>query len=163
MKINKKYFAIIIFILLLIALDQISKFYALKKNEAEIIPSFIKIENVNNEGIEDKAKDKSIVMNSITNLVIIGVIVRFMVLQSKKITKSQYAFLSLIIAGGLSNLIDTLLRGYVIYFIKIGQKLPNINLASIYIIIGWVMIVAYFTKYSYNELKERKKNANKDK
>lgn len=160
MKINKKYFAIIIFILLLIALDQISKFYALKKNEAEIIPSFIKIENVNNEEIE---KDKSIVMNCITNLVIIGVIVRFMVLQTKKLTKSQYAFLSLIIAGGLSNLIDTLLRGYVIYFIKIGQKLPNINLASIYIIVGWVMIVAYFTKYSYNELKERKKNANKDK
>lgn len=160
MKINKKYFAIIIFILLLIALDQISKFYALKKNEAEIIPSFIKIENVNNEEIE---KDKSIVMNCITNLVIIGVIVRFMVLQSKKLTKSQYAFLSLIIAGGLSNLIDTLLRGYVIYFIKIGQKLPNINLASIYIIVGWVMVVAYFTKYSYNELKERKKNANKDK
>ena len=160
MKINKKYFAIIIFILLLIALDQISKFYALKKNEAEIIPSFIKIENVNNEEIE---KDKSIVMNCITNLVIIGVIVRFMVLQTKKLTKSQYAFLSLIIAGGLSNLIDTLLRGYVIYFIKIGQKLQNINLASIYIIVGWVMIVAYFTKYSYNELKERKKNANKDK
>ena len=139
MKINKKYFAIIIFILLLIALDQISKFYALKKNEAEIIPSFIKIENVNNEEIK---KDKSIVMNCITNLVIIGVIVRFMVLQTKKLTKSQYAFLSLIIAGGLSNLIDTLLRGYVIYFIKIGQKLPNINLASIYIIVGWVMIVA---------------------
>ena len=146
MKISKKAIFIIIFILILIAVD-------------EIIPNTIKIELVENKGGAFGIGDNSTFTFIITNVIVLGIILRFMMLQSSQLNKAQYVFLSLILAGGLSNLADRIIRGYVVDFIKLNIKFPVINLADMYIFIGWVLLVAVFAKHSYNQLQERKRNA----
>ena len=155
---NKKYILIIIFILLLIFIDQMSKMYMVQDNSEKIISKIIKFEVIESE---DKIENNSSITFILTNLIIIGAIIRFIILQSDRLSNVQYIFLSFILAGGISNLIDKIIRGHVIEFIKIGTKLPSLNLADIYILVGWVSIVAIFTKHSYDQLQERKKNARK--
>ena len=160
MKKNKREIAIFILVFVLILIDQASKWYGIAQNGNYLIPNFIRIELVENKGGAFGIGDGSTFTFIITNAIIIGIIIRFMLLQKEQLGKGQFIFLSLILAGGISNLIDRLIRGYVLDFIKIGSKFPSINLADIYIFIGWVLLVAVFAKHSYNELQERKKRKN---
>ena len=60
----------------------------------------------------------------------------------KKLTQFS---LSLIIAGGIGNLIDRIAHGFVIDFISIW-KWPTFNLADIYIVAGILMILTFYAK-----------------
>ena len=55
-------------------------------------------------------------------------------------------FLSFILAGGISNVIDRLIHGYVIEWIKIS-KLPVFNIADILIVIGWLSLAIVTAVY----------------
>ena len=52
--------------------------------------------------------------------------------------------LTLILGGGISNLIDRVFRGYVLDYIDISPifKFPVFNLADFIIIVGWIWFVA---------------------
>lgn len=57
--------------------------------------------------------------------------------------------LSLILAGGLSNLYDRLTRGFVVDFISLDLKFfryPDFNLADAYIITGVLLILVFYAK-----------------
>lgn len=57
--------------------------------------------------------------------------------------------LSLILAGGLSNLYDRLIRGYVVDFISLDFKFfryPDFNLADGYILTGILLILVFYAK-----------------
>ena len=47
----------------------------------------------------------------------------------------------LIISGGLSNLIDRIIRGRIVDFINIYHNLPKFNLADIFISLGVILII----------------------
>ena len=58
---------------------------------------------------------------------------------------------SLILAGGLGNLLDRLMYGYVIDFIDITFNPYVFNLADSYVTIGLIMYVIFSLKSKPNE------------
>lgn len=162
---KKKFKFIIILIIFLIIGDQITKAVALRMQENKII-----IENVIQFALEEnKGGAFGVGQNSIgsfiiTNVIVLGTIIRFIILQLDKMDKKTIVMLCLILAGGFSNLIDRLFRGYVVDFINMfpNAKFPIFNLADTYIIVGWVVLAAIFAGYTYKELRENKIQKSKE-
>ena len=136
----KKYGWIILLIIALIILDQSVKIIAQQK--LNIINEI----NVNQE----------IVTGIITDIIIIAMVIRFMVVQRDKMYKITQISLSLILAGGIGNLIDKIFKGGKINFIDISgviSKFPTFNLADIFLIVGFII---FATTVAINLLSLRK-------
>lgn len=142
-KSNKIEIAIIFIILAIIIIDQILK---------------IIVQNVSNINIEQNADET--MMYIITNLVIIVIIIKFMLSQNQFIDSKLKIFLSFIIAGGISNIIDKIFRGYVLEWIKISNIgwLPTFNIADAFVLIGWILLVGNFAYFTAEEWKNKKRN-----
>lgn len=97
-------------------------------------------------------------MYVLTNIVILSVIFKFITTQNEFVDKKLKVFLSFIIAGGISNVIDKLLRGYVTEFIDFRQvaNLPVFNIADLFVIIGWVSVAAIFASFTIKEWRSKK-------
>lgn len=143
-KINKFDIAIIIIIIAIIVIDQVSK---------------IIVHNIYSSTGTDSNSEMTYI---VTNLIIIILIMRFMLSQNQFIDKTLKVFLSFIIAGGISNLIDRIARGYVLEWIDISkiEWLPMFNIADIFVFIGWILVVGKFTYFTAKELNGRK-NSNR--
>ena len=154
MKKNKKHMIIItIVVIALIAIDQISKFLIVGKN-INLIPNVLTF-NFSEEiagtfGVGFKGTFTFV----ITNLIVLGVIIKLMKMQQEQIDTKTYIALIMIIAGAIGNLIDRLFRGYVVKFI-ILWKLPAFNVADILIVLGWVLLALFFAIFA---VKVRKDN-----
>ncbi len=137
-KINKFDIAIIIIIIVIIVIDQISK---------------IIVQNTYSMGTDSNSGMTYIV----TNLIIIVLITRFMLSQNQFVDKVLKVFLSFIVAGGISNLIDRIVRGYVLEWINISriEWLPMFNIADIFVMAGWILIVGKFTYFTAKELRQK--------
>lgn len=137
-KINKFDIAIIIIIIAIIVIDQISK---------------IIVQNTYSMSAELNSGMTYIV----TNLIIIVLITRFMLSQNQFIDKILKIFLSFIVAGGISNLIDRIARGYVLEWINISriEWLPMFNIADIFVLSGWILVVGKFTYFTAKELRQK--------
>lgn len=59
---------------------------------------------------------------------------------------------ALVIGGALGNIIDRVVNGYVVDFIKIW-KWPNFNFADIFIVVGILLTVIFYAKVVSNERK----------
>jgi signal peptidase II len=71
--------------------------------------------------------------------------------QNKRIDNKTMVVLSLMISGGISNVIDRFIRGGVIDFIKI-MHFPIFNIADIFIVVGWVLLVVFILLYSSKKI-----------
>lgn len=149
---NKKVLLISIFIICLVAIDQITKFFIVGY-EKNIINDFLKICIVQNYGGAFGVGQTGTMTFIITNVIVIGIIIRFMNMQEKQIDKRTYFALSLIIAGAIANLIDKLFKGYVVEFIVI--KSLAFNFADILIVLGWILLALFFATYTY-KIKNKK-------
>lgn len=149
---NKKVLLISIFIICLVAIDQITKFFIVGY-EKNIINDFLKICIVQNYGGAFGVGQTGTMTFIITNVIVIGIIIRFMYMQEKQIDKRTYFALSLIIAGAIANLIDKLFKGYVVEFIVI--KSLAFNFADILIVLGWILLALFFATYTY-KIKNKK-------
>ena len=147
-KINKVDIAIILIIIAVIVIDQVSK---------------IIVQNVGTINIEQntysisEADPNSGMMYIVTNLIIIVIIARFMLSQNQFIDKILKVFLSFIIAGGISNLIDRIARGYVLEWISVSkiEWLPMFNIADVFVLVGWILVVGKFTYFTAKELRQK--------
>ena len=77
----------------------------------------------------------------------------------KKI-KNKYLLITatIIIAGGLGNLIDRIFRGYVIDFIKVlFIDFPVFNFADILVTCGSFMLIIYLIIDIYNDSRKKQK------
>lgn len=96
----------------------------------------------------------------IINTIILGIIIRFLIMQFNKMDKITKIVLGFILAGGISNLLDRIVRGFVVDYIDISQifSFPIFNLADAYVVIGWLALVLITIKRTFKEIKEAKSN-----
>lgn len=155
----------ILMIIILIIIDQITKIYMinLHGNSIIVIEGILQLSYAKNTGIAFGLADKNLISIIITDMIVIFILLRFLILQRDNINKATRISLILILAGGISNLIDRIVHKGVIDFIDISQKIehfPIFNIADIFIIIGFIMFVIV----SWNHLISlRKENRGKGK
>ena len=151
----KKIFKIITIIgIILILLDQTSKILISNymEKEMKIIPNnILTITKVENEGIAF-GLNKQNLGNIGLSVIILIVIFNYIIAQKDRLTKMVVIYLSFIISGGISNVIDRIFKGAVFDFIKIGS-FPVFNFADIYIVCGWILFVINFVKYTAIDIK----------
>ena len=139
---SKKIFKIILILVIVIVLiDQISKILVDKfmPDETVILQNVLSITKYENEGIAFGINNQN-VSNIALILLVLTIIIRFVITQRKNLTIKVTVFISMMIAGGISNLIDRIFRGAVFDFIEIGD-FPIFNLADSFIVIGWILFV----------------------
>lgn len=165
-KTNKKdvkkqtYIILIAIVLVVLAIDQVTKIFAINSNDLVLIENFLKISISENTNGVYGIGGNSTLLYVITNLVVIAVLYKFITSQNQFINTKIKVFASFIIAGGVSNVIDRIIRGYVVEFINF-EHLPTFNFADIAVIIGWVSFIAIFTKFTVEELQEKKNKTEK--
>ena len=152
-KVKKLYLIIIIMIFLIIFIDQLSKVLVIHFEEITVLADRIILKQTElQQGAYDETSRGVTIL---TNLVIMAIIFGIIKSDNQFITKKTKILVSFAFAGGVSNIIDRLCRGYVVEFINIGN-FPAFNIADICILIGWVSFVAIFASFSAKELAERK-------
>lgn len=149
---NFKPYVIVILVILLIVIDQISKFYIVEnigKEIKNIIPNVLNFTYVENRGGAFGIGQNSTMMFVLVNIIILGIIIRFMMIQKDRIDRKTQIILTMILAGGISNLIDRIARGFVLDFIDFSPiiSFPVFNIADILIVIGWVSLAIVTAVY----------------
>lgn len=133
-----KYLKSIIFILVLVVLDQLAKFYFFGKNIYFF--KYLSFNFVANTGVSFGLFSGYNLLFVLFSLVVIG----FILYIYKKERRFSLA-LNFILAGAVGNLVDRLFRGYVVDFVDLGFW-PVFNLADVFIIIGGLILVYYLVK-----------------
>ena len=148
---NKKINFLIIITITAILLDQIIKIIIKSKlfnSSILVIPYILKLTYVQNTGAAFGIGSNSTSMFVAVNIVIIGLITYFIFSKKDEINRPILIALHLIVAGGISNLIDRITRGFVVDYIDISPliKYPVFNLADIFIVVGCIIIAISLIK-----------------
>lgn len=148
---NKKNKLLMIITIILVLIDQIIKIVISTKLYSStilLIPHVLNLTYIQNTGAAFGIGSNSTSMFIAVNIIVIGLIVYFIYSKKEEISNSILISLHLIIAGGISNLIDRVIRGFVIDYIDISQliKYPVFNLADVFIVIGCIIIAIYIIK-----------------
>lgn len=157
-KLTKQEILLISIVVIIILIDQILKIWIQSTREMSIISGVLNFRVSENNNAAYGIGSNSTIMYVLTNLVILGVIFKFMTTQNEFVDRKLKIFLSFILAGGISNVIDKVIRGYVTEFIELEQAVnfPVFNIADIFMIIGWVSIAAIFASFTVREWKSKK-------
>lgn len=161
---NKKQLIILVVLIIsIILIDQITKIIMQNIDDITIIPNLLQFKIDENVSGDSGLDSDSNVMNIITNLIVIGVIFKFIKTQNSYIDTKIKVFLSFIFAGGLSNVIDRVCRGYVMEFIDFTPaiNIPIFNIADIFVVIGWMSFVWIFAVFTVKESRARKQKETK--
>jgi len=144
---KKKSFVIkVLFVSLpLIALDIISKLFAIAHSgvTACIAAKQICFRYTENTGIAFSIPIPMLAITIINTLLLFGILK--LAVDEFKLNKITLLSISLILAGGVGNLIDRFLRSYVVDFISIS-KFPIFNIADIYISVAVLIIIVFYGK-----------------
>lgn len=147
-KVFKKIFIIVI---ILVVIDQLTKFVFINK-DISLIPGVLKFHTVQNRGGAFGVGQNSTFSFIVSNIIVLGILIKFIHMQANQIDKKTSVALALVLAGGFSNLIDRIFKGFVVDFIDISELInfPNFNFADICIVIGWVLLALFFAIYTNN-------------
>lgn len=146
----KKKFLILI-IIFIIAIDQFAKFLVVSNLQGQSIELMENVLNLtyveNTGGAYGIGATSSILILIGLNVLIIAVLIKLLYEAKQNISKLG---LSLALAGGISNLLDRILRGFVVDYIDINPiiKYPVFNIADISIVIGIIILIVYIIKTS---------------
>ena len=147
---NTVKYVLVLFITVLIALDQIVKFIMentlSKYYTLPIIPSVLNLTYTQNYGAAFGIfQHHKILLICLTSIILISIIVFFIF---NNINNNVMLWsLSLIISGGMGNLIDRIMHEYVIDYIDFRLiNLAVFNLADCYVFIG-VCLMLYYTLF----------------
>lgn len=141
---DKKQKRIIIFLCLgLVLLDQILK-------AGIIFLGKTSFQNLERQALEENIK------YILLSIIAIGVLIRYIKSNNLYITFATRIILSFAVAGAISNMLDRIIRGYVVNYISI-PNFAEINLAYIYIIIMWIGMAVILTKNTYKTFRKKQK------
>jgi len=144
---------VIIISIILFIIDQISKILVIKyidiNNSIELIKNFFYLTYTHNEGAAFSILTGQrifLILIAITILVILFNYIR----KNKIKNKVETVAFSLIIGGSLGNLIDRIIRGYVVDFLDfkiLGYNYPIFNIADTFIVVGvFLLLILTFRK-----------------
>ena len=144
---NKKMKILFITSILILIFDQITKFLINKfiKNSIKIIPRILEIQIVQNTGMAFGINDGNI-KNIFITVIVLGLIINFIKKQYNLIDEKTMFSLSLLIGGGVGNIIDRIFKGGVFDFIKVST-FPIFNFADVAIVVGWILLVINIVKF----------------
>ncbi len=140
------YFIYLAIVIVLILIDQLTKYLAIEhlmgNGQVEFIPNILNFVYVENRGAA-----YGMFSNNTFALAIISLLVTFFLIyilyNSKKYFNFKYIdfVILLIIAGALGNFIDRFFRTYVVDFLEFGFiDFPVFNMADCYVVVGSVLI-----------------------
>ena len=136
----------------IIFLDQVTKAICINKNII-IIHNLLCIEYTQNTGIAFNIGSNNVVMIIIINIMILGLIIKF--IKDNNLHIGTLIPLFFVLAGGISNLIDRIFRGFVIDFIDVNiLNFPNFNIADICIVLGIIFLIGIIIKSIICEKRE---------
>lgn len=142
----KKKIILAVVSILIIMLDQISKLIMIDKN-INILPQVLSFSYTQNTGVAFGLISNNIIFVIIFNIVILGIIIKFLKENNESIDYTVLVSLILILSGGIGNLIDRILKGYVVDFIKFDFiNFPIFNVADISITLGIFILVIVIVK-----------------
>ena len=158
MKKPLKYTIYFLICAIMVAVDQISKYFAvinLKGRENAVwIKNVFELEYVENDGAAFSSfSGKQGFLLVVTIAVMLFVIFEFMrIPDGKRYTWLRIDFL-MIVAGALGNMIDRIRQGYVVdFFYFVPINFPRFNVADIYVTLAMpLLIILLFFVYKDNE------------
>ena len=158
---KRKIYIYLIVVLLLVALDQITKLLVVNSfnvnDKLILIDNFLKFYYIRNTGISfGILSNHTFIIICLTILIII-----YMIYESIKNKNNKLLLVSssLIISGAFGNLIDRLFRGYVVDFISFTlfkREMAIFNLADMFITFGIILYIIVLIVEGKNE-----RNSNK--
>lgn len=147
---------------LLVGIDQLTKWLAVVFLKGEdplsIIPGFFELTYVQNTGaafgIGEGMRWLLVGVTSVVMLLILGLLL------SGKFRSHRWINFSgvLIVGGGVGNLIDRIVRGYVVDFFHVKINFPVFNVADCCIVVGAIILLIYFF-FFYDDIPSSKKEA----
>lgn len=147
---KKKLLKIVVTIcIVVIIIDQLSKFLITKYLPKGVGNEQFAIQVVENTGMAFGFNSGNI-KNCILSIFVIFIIISFMRNQREQLDTKVTVAVSLVLGGGISNVIDRLFRGGVLDFIKI-LFIPNFNIADLCICTGWLLVVIFLVIYTKKE------------
>lgn len=141
---------------LFVLADQFIKFLATKYwvMHLDIIDGFFKLVYSENTGIAFSIPVQYFVMIGL-NIALIILVIFLAIKELNLNSKLTILFVGLILGGGLGNIIDRVIHGYVIDFISIW-KYPIFNFADIYVTVGVLSVALFYDKIRKNPDKNKK-------
>ena len=135
-----------------LVIDQIIK-YIVSSFHARfvLIPNLISFVYVENKGVAFSALSGKRMFIILISLILIGVLI-FMLKSEKKVNKTLIWSYGLLFGGIFGNLIDRIIRGFVIDFISLnilGYYFPVFNIADFAITMGVILLII-------NSIKQKK-------
>jgi len=160
----------LLYVIILIALDQLTKLYALNslkgKDSFAIIPKVLSLHYHENTGaVWGIMSDKTSLLAVISTVILVFLtFIYFKIPNTKRHLYMQWIVV-FITAGAIGNLIDRIFRQYVVDFIYFELiDFPIFNVADMYVSVSAVILIAlglFYYKDEDFEFLESKKKANK--
>lgn len=146
---NKLLKIVITICIIIITVDQLTKFLVTKYVPQKLGNDYFALEIVENTGMAfgfNSGNTKNIVLS----LFVIFIIITFIKNQRELLETNVLVAISMVLGGGISNIIDRIFRGGVLDFIKM-PIIPNFNIADMCITVGWLLIVIFLIIYTKKE------------
>ena len=163
MKHTKKHIFCSIMIILIIAFDQITKYFASLKladgSVAKFIPGVVQFKYAENTGMAfSMLSGARWVFIALTVVVCVGVFYYLFSNRCKNLW--LYWSLGVILSGGIGNLIDRIRFGYVVDFIEpTFVNFAIFNIADCAVTCGAVVLVGYLLYDAFKDVKKPKENS----
>ena len=138
---------LLIFSIILIIIDQLSKLFIINNFDVdtgiEVIPSFFSILYIRNTGAAWGIFSSSTIFLAILSMIFLLFALKY-VLKSKNLNNFKVFNYSMLFAGIIGNLIDRIVRKYVIDFLSFKiffYNFPVFNIADCFIVISIILIL----------------------
>lgn len=155
-KLTKEAILMISIVCIIVLIDQAFKVWIHLAGEINVISGVLTLKLSQNTNAAYGIGSNSTLMYVLTNIVVLGVILKFVTTQNQFVDRKLKVFSCFILAGGISNVIDRVIRGYVTEFFDFGHSVPVFNIADIFVLIGWVAIAAIFAAFTVKEWRSNK-------
>ena len=150
----------LILAVLFIVVDQVSKYLIASNMELgeniSVIPGILDFNYTHNDGMAFGLGSEAFRWIFVVVTIIVCAVLVYLMLKKEFKHKLYYVSVACIVGGGIGNLIDRVLNGYVVDFLSLSFFSPICNFADYCITAGTIMLVVFILFYFGKKPKEEK-------